>query len=183
MTTSFAPIWKHRPSSSPKSELGFDFGPHGFHAGFFFRHPPASRLRRRPGDPAAPKAIRPPQRHLRFALATGSRSRAPLGPPVSLRSPEDDERHASRSSYPNPTKLPPLFPRLGRHQRQSTVPSPKRPYTARFQDRRRRKLGLVGLVGLFFSPSNSALPNAPSCTLHCFRRCSAIPRTAPISDD
>ena len=42
--------------------------------------------RRRSGDPAAPKAI-----CAGTVSATGSRSRAPLGPPVSLRSPEDDE--------------------------------------------------------------------------------------------
>ena len=45
----------------------------------------------RPGDPAAPEAICSGRLSWAEALPTGSRSRAPLGPPVSLRSPEDDE--------------------------------------------------------------------------------------------
>ncbi|NBW09287.1 MAG: hypothetical protein EBR82_14810 [Caulobacteraceae bacterium] len=51
----------------------------------------AASSRRRPGDPAAPKAIFH-ERALIVVCAAGSRLRAPLGPPVSLRSPEDDER-------------------------------------------------------------------------------------------
>jgi hypothetical protein len=57
-----------------------------------FRHPPASRLlAAQTGGPSGAEGDLFTERRSTIVCATGSRSRAPLGPPVSLRSPEDDE--------------------------------------------------------------------------------------------
>jgi hypothetical protein len=58
-----------------------------------FRHPPASRIfAAQTGGPSGAEGDASDARRLSIQSATGSRSRAPLGPPVPLRGPEDDER-------------------------------------------------------------------------------------------
>ena len=60
----------------------------------------AAPSRRRPGDPAARESATLPGEPL-FAIACLNRSPSvPLGPPVSLRSPEDDESKTRKKAAP-----------------------------------------------------------------------------------